>query len=91
MLEDIAIITGGQVITEEKGMKLEAVELEMLGQARRVVATKEKPLSSAGKVKKPTSINGSPNSKIKLQPRLRDLIKKTCGTAGQINRWRGSH
>ena len=38
MLEDLAIITGGQVIAEEKGMKLEAVDLNMLGRARRVVA-----------------------------------------------------
>ena len=52
MLEDIAIITGGQVISEEKGMKLEAVELEMLGQARRVVATKEKTTIVGGKGKK---------------------------------------
>ncbi len=52
MLEDIAIITGGQVITEEKGMKLEAVELAMLGHARRVVATKEKTTIVGGKGKK---------------------------------------
>lgn len=41
MLEDIACITGGQVISEEVGLKLESVELEMLGRARRVIATKE--------------------------------------------------
>lgn len=41
MLEDIAIVTGAEVISEEKGMKLENVELEMLGKARRVVSTKE--------------------------------------------------
>ncbi len=41
MLEDIAIVTGGTVITEEKGMKLENVELEMLGNARKIIATKE--------------------------------------------------
>jgi len=41
MLEDIAIVTGAEVISEEKGMKLENVELEMLGQARRVISTKE--------------------------------------------------
>ena len=41
MLEDIAVVAGGQVISEEKGMKLENVELEMLGHARRVIATKE--------------------------------------------------
>ena len=41
MLQDIAVLTGGQVISEEKGMKLEETTLDMLGQARRVVATKE--------------------------------------------------
>jgi len=41
MLEDIAVVTGGQVITEEKGMKLENVEMDMLGKARRVISTKE--------------------------------------------------
>lgn len=41
MLQDIAILTGGQVISEEKGMKLEDTTLDMLGQARRVVSTKE--------------------------------------------------
>lgn len=52
MLEDIAIITGGQVISEEKGIKLDAVKLEMLGRARRVVATKEKTTIIGGKGKK---------------------------------------
>ncbi len=52
MLEDIAVITGGQVVSEEKGMKLESVKLEMLGRARRVVATKEKTTIVGGKGKK---------------------------------------
>lgn len=52
MLEDIAVITGGQVISEEKGMKLEGVELAMLGQARRIVATKEATTIVGGKGKK---------------------------------------
>ena len=41
MLEDIAILTGGVVISEEVGRKLESVTVEDLGRARRVVATKE--------------------------------------------------
>jgi chaperonin GroEL len=41
MLEDIAILTGGQVISEEVGLKLENVNLNMLGQARRVTANKD--------------------------------------------------
>ena len=41
MLQDIAILTGGQVISEEVGLKLENVELDMLGRARKVVVTKD--------------------------------------------------
>ena len=41
MLADIAILTGGQVISEEVGLKLEGVTLDMLGQARKVVVTKD--------------------------------------------------
>jgi len=41
MLEDIAILTGGQVISEELGMKLESVTLDMLGRAKRVVINKD--------------------------------------------------
>ena len=41
MLEDIAILTGGQVISEDLGIKLESVTLEMLGTAKRVSITKE--------------------------------------------------
>ncbi len=41
MLTDIAILTGGQVISEEVGLKLDGVELELLGQARQVVVTKD--------------------------------------------------
>ena len=41
MLQDIAILTGGQVVTEEVGLKLENVGLDLLGQARKVVVTKD--------------------------------------------------
>ena len=41
MLQDIAILTGGQVISEEVGLKLDAVGLDMLGRARKVVVTKD--------------------------------------------------
>jgi chaperonin GroEL len=40
-LQDIAILTGGQVISEEVGLKLETTGLELLGQARKVVITKD--------------------------------------------------
>ncbi|MBW7885739.1 MAG: chaperonin GroEL, partial [Caldilineaceae bacterium] len=41
MLQDIAILTGGQVITEELGRKLDSVKLEDLGRADRIVSTKD--------------------------------------------------
>jgi len=41
MLEDIAILTGGEVITEEMGLKLENTQLSQLGHARRVVVSKD--------------------------------------------------
>ncbi|MCH8612047.1 chaperonin GroEL [Arsenicicoccus dermatophilus] len=41
MLGDIAILTGGQVISEEVGLKLDSTELDMLGRARKVVVTKD--------------------------------------------------
>ena len=41
MLEDIAVLTGGQVITEDAGLKLDAVKLDSLGKARRITITKD--------------------------------------------------
>jgi len=41
MLEDIAVLTGGQLITEDAGLKLENTKLDMLGKARRITITKE--------------------------------------------------
>ncbi|MBV9282146.1 MAG: chaperonin GroEL, partial [Chloroflexi bacterium] len=49
MLEDIDILTGGQVITEEAGLRLDTVSLDMLGQARRVTATKDNTTIVEGK------------------------------------------
>jgi chaperonin GroEL len=53
MLEDIAILTGGQVISEDLGIKLESASLDMLGSAKRVVITKEETtvVDGAGKKK----------------------------------------
>ncbi len=41
MLEDIAVLTGGQMITEDAGLKLESTKLDMLGKARRITITKD--------------------------------------------------
>ncbi len=51
MLEDIAIVTGGQVITEELGIKLEGVTIDMLGRARQVKVTKEETIVVDGQGK----------------------------------------
>jgi len=49
MLEDIAILTGGQAIMEELGIKLESVTLDMLGRAKRVIVDKENTTIVEGK------------------------------------------
>jgi len=85
MLEDIAIVTGAEVISEEKGMKLENVEIEMLGQARRVISTKENTTIVEGKgekqaidarisaIRKEIESSTSDFDKEKLQERLAKL------------------
>ncbi|WP_117209672.1 chaperonin GroEL [Allorhizocola rhizosphaerae] len=60
MLQDIAILTGGQVVSEEVGLKLDSVGLDMLGRARKVVVTKDETtiVEGAGDV---DQINGRVN------------------------------
>ena len=52
MLQDIAVVCGAQLISEELGVKLENIQLEQLGQARKVVAEKEKTTIIEGRGKK---------------------------------------
>lgn len=52
MLQDIAVLCGGQVISEELGLKLENIQLNQLGRARKVVSEKEKTTIIEGKGKK---------------------------------------
>ncbi|MEM4182159.1 MAG: chaperonin GroEL [Candidatus Pacearchaeota archaeon] len=49
ILEDIAVLTGGRVVTDEKGMKLEDIDESVLGSARRVVVTEDKTTIVEGK------------------------------------------
>jgi chaperonin GroEL len=85
MLKDIAILTGGQVISEELGLKLDAVQLNQLGKARRVTVTKDDTTLVEG-AGKPDDIKGRINQikaeiekstsdwdKEKLQERLAKL------------------
>ena len=52
MLEDIAILTGAQVISEERGMTLEKIELDHLGEAQKIISTKDDTTIIGGKGKK---------------------------------------
>ena len=48
MLQDIAVLTGGQVISEELGLKLETVNFDQLGRAKRVVVDKDNTIIIGG-------------------------------------------
>jgi chaperonin GroEL len=76
LLDDIAIVTGGEVISEEKGMKLENVELEMLGQARRVISTKENTTIVEGKGEKSKIDARINNIKNEIQNSTSDFDKE---------------
>jgi chaperonin GroEL len=85
MLEDIAVLTGGSVITEEKGMKLEQATLDMLGRAEKITVDKEnttivsgqgdsKMISArVGMIKKQIDLTTSDYDREKLQERLAKL------------------
>ncbi|MBU1132166.1 chaperonin GroEL [Patescibacteria group bacterium] len=85
MLEDIAVLTGGKVISEEVGLKLENVELEMLGSSHKVISTKENTTIVEGKgdknkvderiarIRKEFELATSDFDKEKLQERLAKL------------------
>ena len=66
MMEDMAIMTGGQFISEDLGIKLENVGLEMLGSCQRIVITKEN-----------TTIVGGKGEKKKIEGRLRQIKQQT--------------
>ena len=69
MLEDIAVLTGGQLISEEIGMKLENVTVEMLGKARKVVVNKDK-----------TTIVASDAAKSEVKKRIAQIDKQIADT-----------
>jgi chaperonin GroEL len=85
MLEDIAILTGGTVITEEKGMKLEQATLDLLGQCEKITVDKEVTTivngagasegisARVGQIKKQIETTTSDYDKEKLQERLAKL------------------
>ncbi len=85
MLEDIAILTGGTVISEEKGLKLEGAELDMLGHAEKISIDKENTIvvngggeksmidARVGQIKKQIENTTSDYDREKLQERLAKL------------------
>jgi chaperonin GroEL len=75
ILEDIAILTGGQVISEEKGAKLEDVTLDMLGQARKIVADKDK-----------TTIIEGKGAQARIKDRVRQIKTEIEKTTSEFDR-----
>ena len=75
MLEDIAILTGGNVISEELGRKLDSVQLEDLGRARQVRATKEE-----------TTIVDGYGDKEKIAARVEQIKKQVKETTSDFDR-----
>lgn len=85
LLGDIAVVTGGQVISEELGIKLENADLEMLGRARKVIVDKENTTIVEGKgdekaikerieqIRRQIEVSTSEYDKEKLQERLAKL------------------
>jgi chaperonin GroEL len=75
MLEDIAILTGGRVISEEAGRKLDSVTVQDLGRARRVVATKDE-----------TTIVEGKGSEAAIQARIKQIKKQIEETTSDFDR-----
>jgi chaperonin GroEL len=75
MLEDIAILTGAQVISDELGLKLESVTLQQLGRAARVVADKEN-----------TTLIGSGGDRARIDGRIQQIRREIEKTTSDYDR-----
>lgn len=75
MLEDIAAVVNGDVISEDKGMKLENVDLNSLGEAKRVVASKDN-----------TTIVGGGGSKSEIEKRMKQIKTQLEKTESEFDR-----
>jgi chaperonin GroEL len=88
MLEDIAILTGGQVISEDLGIKLENVTLDMLGTAEKVSITKETTTIVDGAGSK-DDINGRVGQiKAQIEETTSDYDREKAARASGETRWR---
>ena len=75
MLEDIAILTGGVVISEEKGLKLEQATLDMLGSCKKVTITKDD-----------TTIVGGAGAKENIQERINQIKNEIANTKSSYDK-----
>ena len=75
MLEDIAVLTGGVVISEEKGLKLEQATIEMLGSAEKVTITKDN-----------TTIVGGKGQKENIQDRVNQIKNEIKNTTSDYDK-----
>jgi chaperonin GroEL len=75
MLQDIAILSGGQVVSEEVGLKLESIGLELLGRARKIVVTKDET----------TIVEGS-GTKSEVQGRITQIRNEIDNTDSDYDR-----
>ena len=75
LLEDIAVVVNGDVISEDKGMKLENVDLNHLGEAKRVVASKDN-----------TTIIGGGGSKSEIEKRIKQIKNQLEKTDSDFDR-----
>ncbi len=92
MLGDIAILTGGQVISEEVGLKLENADLDLLGKARKVVVTKDETtiVEGAGD-QRPDRRSGQPDPRRDREVGLRLRPREAPGAPRQARRRRRRH
>ena len=92
MLQDIAILTGGQVISEEVGLKLENAGLDLLGRARKVVITKDETtiVEGAGDADQIAGRVNQIRAEIE-KSRLRLRPREAAGAPGQAGRRRRGH
>ncbi|MCZ7676639.1 MAG: chaperonin GroEL [Roseovarius sp.] len=75
MLQDIAILTGGQVISEDLGMKLESVTMDMLGQAKKISITKDE-----------TTIIDGAGDKAEIEARVSQIRQQIEDTTSDYDR-----
>jgi chaperonin GroEL len=85
MLEDIAIVTGGQVISEDLGIKLENVKVNMLGTAKKVRITKDDTTIIDGAARRTTSRPASRRSSSRSRRPPPTTIARSCKSV-----WRSS-